>query len=100
MALKKTLTTLAILTFTAAAISAAAGVGQETPFDCGATVLAKCESCHYKNRVCEQLGRKSVRKWRATIKRMIRHGAIVGKEEAEALAQCLAELKPGTDFCR
>jgi|GEM_PF-2601963 len=80
--------------------------GQATPktaankaFDCRRTLDSKCEVCHYKTRICNQLGRKSLNKWRATIKRMVRHGAIIGKKEAEALAQCLDKSRPGADIC-
>jgi len=60
-------------------------------------MLNRCQSCHYLDRVCGQIGEKSKRRWAATLKRMVkRRGADLNKEEQEFLLDCL--LTPAPDI--
>ena len=93
--------TAAVIAF--AATGAMAGEGGNKAAGnggCVAALKAHCEECHYPARICARLGRTSERKWRSIIGRMIRHGAKVDKKTARRLARCLAELEPGSEFCR
>ena len=62
---------------------------------CENILVTKCSDCHYLNRVCSKLGKKSKSGWRRSIKRMIRKGAILSKEEQTLLVQCLHEKQEG-----
>ncbi len=101
--MKKTILLLIIIVLGTAVV--ATGATKKTnsdkkKFNCVAVVNNKCETCHYKSRICAQLGRRNRRKWRTTIKRMVSHGAIMEKDEIEALARCLAASRKNADICR
>ena len=69
----------------------------ESKPECAELLLDRCESCHYLSRVCDQLGKKSKRRWRATMKRMVkRRGAELNKDEQVFLVDCL--LAPAPDI--
>jgi len=60
----------------------------------------RCQQCHYLERVCQELEKKSKRRWNATLKRMVkRRGATLSKEEHGILLGCLsppsADVKEG-----
>ena len=77
--------------------------GQEPlPGDaCEATLVNKCSSCHHLTRVCQKLGKKGKGDWRRSIKRMIRKGAVLSKEEEKLLIQCLYKQQEGAqNACR
>ena len=55
----------------------------------------RCQKCHYLERVCQELEKKSKRKWAATLKRMVkRRGATLGAEEHTILLECLSPPSP------
>jgi len=61
---------------------------------CTQLLLGRCETCHYLSRVCQRLGKKSKRRWRRTLKNMVRYGAILSKAEMKQLADCLHRQTP------
>ncbi|MGV1100564.1 hypothetical protein ACUUL3_14305 [Thiovibrio sp. JS02] len=65
---------------------------------CAALLDSRCQSCHYKSRICQKLGRKNVRGWQRTIRNMIRHGARLSAAEGKTLAECLAAAPAGAEF--
>ena len=75
---------------------AGTGMAEEVPKSaCGDLFLTRCESCHYLERVCSQVGEKSKRRWKATLKRMVkRRGAELSGEEQEILLECLTAPDP------
>jgi len=63
--------------------------------DCAEILQNRCQSCHYLARVCSQVGEKSKRRWKTTLKRMVNiHGAEVSAEELKSLLNCLATPTP------
>ena len=78
--------------------SGAAEIG-EVPSDavCSSIVDAKCVRCHYKTRICDALGTKSVGNWKRTIKFMVKQGAQLSEDERNKLIACLAALPKGSD---
>ncbi len=63
---------------------------------CGELLQKRCQSCHYLNRVCTKVGKYSKRRWKATLKRMVkRRGAILDREEQKILTECL--VLPSSD---
>jgi len=71
------------------------GVQAESKAGCAELLLNRCQSCHYLDRVCAQVGEKSKRRWDATIKRMVkRRGADLNKEEQPFLLDCLVAPAP------
>ncbi len=73
-------------------------VATSTNGDCQATINAKCVKCHYKTRICDALGTKSKRKWKRTIKFMVKQGAQLSKEEQVLVADCLSTMPKGSDI--
>ncbi|MDH5523943.1 MAG: hypothetical protein OEY01_08110 [Desulfobulbaceae bacterium] len=65
---------------------------------CIAILDANCVACHYKSRICQQLGKKNEKKWQRTIKNMIRHGVKISKEDRSTLVECLVKAQPGTEY--
>ncbi len=62
---------------------------------CAELLQSRCQECHYLSRVCEQVGERSRRGWKATLKRMInRRGAEVTDAERKILLDCLAVPAP------
>ena len=58
---------------------------------CGELLQKRCQSCHYLSRVCIKVGKYSKRRWKATLKRMVkRRGATLNREELKLLTECLA----------
>lgn len=58
--------------------------------DCADLITGRCETCHYKTRICDALGKKSRWRWKGTIKNMVRKGAILSKDEQNTLLACLS----------
>jgi hypothetical protein len=71
--------------------------GQSVGPDCQAIIDVKCVKCHYKTRICDALGTKSKRKWKRTIKFMVRQGANLTQDEQKNVAECLSRLPKGSD---
>jgi hypothetical protein len=63
---------------------------------CSSIINAKCIRCHYKTRICDALGTKSVRKWKKTITFMVRRGAELTEDEQNKVAACLSSLPQGS----
>ena len=72
----------------------------ETPPDavCSSIVDAKCVECHYKTRICDALGTKSVGNWKRTIKFMVKQGAQLTEDEKNKVIACLSSLPKGSDI--
>jgi hypothetical protein len=64
---------------------------------CRSIVDSKCVKCHYKTRICNALGTKSIRKWKQTVKFMIRLGADLTEDEINKVIDCLSSLPEGSD---
>jgi hypothetical protein len=69
-----------------------------TPSDavCGSLIDDKCVQCHYKTRICDALGTKSVREWMRSIKFMIKQGAQLTEDEQNKVVACLSSLPKGS----
>lgn len=82
-----------------AACSGPAQIG-ETPLaaECNTLIDTKCTKCHYKTRICNVLGTKSVGKWHRTIKFMIRQGAQLTDDERNKVVACLATMPRNSDI--
>ena len=63
---------------------------------CTALVDAKCVMCHYKTRICDALGTKSVREWKKTLKFMVKQGAELSQDEQNKVLACLSSLPKGS----
>jgi hypothetical protein len=64
---------------------------------CRAIVDTKCVKCHYKTRICDVLGTKSVSKWEKTIKFMKKQGAQLTDDEQNKVIACLSSLPKGSN---
>jgi hypothetical protein len=100
--MKKSILYLFLVMITFLLISACSGpeVTGEAPSEavCSAIVDAKCVRCHYKTRICDALGTKSVRKWEKTLKFMIKQGAALSEDEQKKVLACLSSLPAGSDI--
>ena len=69
--------------------------------ECLEQLEQKCTSCHYNTRICKKLEKKNKRAWKKTVKRMLRYGMEMDKQEQEKIVDCLLALKeePGP-FCK
>ena len=65
---------------------------------CAPLIDSKCTTCHYKSRICKKLGKKNKRKWKRTIKNMLRHGATISKDEQKTLLECLVKAPQGAEY--
>lgn len=81
-----------------AACSGTAEIG-EAPSDavCKSLVDAKCVQCHYKTRICDALGTKSVGNWKRSIKFMLKQGAQLTEDEQNKVIACLSSLPRGSE---
>lgn len=83
---------IVLLSFTVVGIAAAQNDVKPT---CVELLQLRCQECHYLNRVCKQVGERSKRGWKATLKRMVnRRGAEVSEDEKKILLDCLATPAP------
>jgi hypothetical protein len=88
----KTIVVMALLCFWTGSVFAASESGSE----CRELLVAKCQTCHYLERVCSKVGKKSKRRWKATVKRMVkRRGAELEVDEQMLLVQCLSAPDQG-----
>lgn len=62
----------------------------EQPATCNELLNQRCTVCHYMTRICQNLGQKSQRQWKKTVKTMKNRGAIISKAELDTLVNCLA----------
>ena len=65
---------------------------------CSALINAKCVRCHYKTRICDALGTKSVANWKRSIKFMLKQGAQLTEDEQDKIVACLSSLPKGSDI--
>ena len=63
---------------------------------CSAIVDVKCVQCHYKTRICDALGTKSVGKWKKSVTYMIKQGAQLTEDEQSKVIACLSSLPAGS----
>ena len=64
---------------------------------CSSIIDAKCTRCHYKTRICDALGTKSVSQWVRSIKFMIKQGAQLTEEEQSKVIACLSSQPKGSN---
>ena len=68
--------------------------------DCVDLLEKNCTSCHYNTRICNKIGKKNKRKWKTSIKRMLRYGLKIDKNIQDEIASCLVSMdKDDTKFC-
>ena len=80
-----------------AACGSTADIGEAPPDAvCSSLVNEKCVKCHYKTRICDALGTKSVGKWKSTIKFMLKQGAQLSAAEQNTVIACLSSLPKGS----
>jgi hypothetical protein len=80
-----------------AACGGTADIGPPPPDTvCVSLVNAKCVKCHYKTRICDALGTKSVAQWKRSIKFMIKQGAQLTEDEQNKVIACLSSLPEGS----
>ena len=81
-------------------LTACSGSGNigEVPPDavCSSMINAKCTRCHYKTRICDALGTKSVGKWKKTITFMVKQGAELTQDDQNKIVGCLSSLPQGS----
>jgi hypothetical protein len=88
-----------LLSVLVSACSGSNEIGEIPPDDvCSSIVDTKCTQCHYKTRICDALGTKSVSKWRKTIKFMMRQGAGLSEDEQQKVVACLSSLPSGSEI--
>lgn len=92
---------LAALTMVMGLAALSLTVPAQSAQDCTDQLLATCTSCHYQNRICEKLDKKSRRDWQVSIKRMLRYGLVLDEAGQGKILECLAALKKDhTKLCR
>jgi hypothetical protein len=86
--------------FVITACSSSAPEKVEAPSEsvCSSIINVKCVSCHYKTRICDALGTKSVRQWNKSIKYMVKLGAQLSADEQNKVIACLTSLPRGSDI--
>lgn len=98
---KKSKLYLLLLPFIFVLVSACGGpseIGKIPPESvCSSIIDVKCVKCHYKTRICDALGTKSVRQWDKSIKFMIKQGAQLSADEQSKVLACLSSLPQGSD---
>jgi len=72
-----------------------AGAQTEVKTNCLELLQANCQECHYLSRVCKEVGERSKRGWKSTLKRMIeKRGAEVTDADRSKLLGCLVTPAP------
>ena len=61
-----------------------------------------CTGCHYNTRICNKIGKKNKRKWKSSVKRMLRYGLKIDKKAQSSIVDCLVSLEKKEDskFCK
>jgi hypothetical protein len=79
------------------ACSGSANIGEVPPETvCSSMINAKCTQCHYKTRICDALGTKSVGKWKKSITYMVKQGAELTQDDQNKVVACLISLPKGS----
>ena len=96
--IKSKLYLLLLLTFIFLSACSSATKMEDVPSEavCSSIIDVKCVKCHYKTRICDALGTKSIRKWQKTIKLMTKQGAQLTEEEKNKVIACLSSLPAGS----
>ena len=70
--------------------------------DCNDLLEKNCTSCHYNTRICNKIGKKNKRKWKTSVKRMLRYGLKIDKKAQGSIVDCLVSLDKKEDplFCK
>lgn len=89
---------LSVFLYAACSGSSEVEVAQSPAGDCRTIIDSKCVSCHYKTRICDALGTKSKRKWKRSIKFMVKQGAKLSKVEQETVVECLSVMPKGSEI--
>jgi hypothetical protein len=90
-------TTVILLVIISAACSGTGNIGEPPPEAvCSSIINAKCTRCHYKTRICDALGTKSVRQWKKSTIFMVRQGAELTEDEQNKVVACLSSLPQGS----
>ena len=89
---------LSVFLYAACGGSSEVEVAQSAAGDCRTIIDSKCVKCHYKTRVCDALGTKSKRKWKRSIKFMVKQGAELSKDDQLALVECLSTMPKGSEI--
>lgn len=90
-------TTIIMLVIISAACSGTGNIGQTPPEAvCSSMINAKCTRCHYKTRICDALGTKSVRQWKKSTTFMVKQGAELTEDELNKVVACLNSLPQGS----
>ena len=59
---------------------------------CGELVKNKCTSCHFETRICQKVKKgKGKGSWKRSITSMVRHGAVIDKDDQKRLLSCLSK---------
>lgn len=66
--------------------------------DCAVLLNTRCDTCHYRARICQALGEKSKREWQRTVKTMVRYGVKLTKDQQNILASCLYKAPKKAKF--
>jgi len=100
--IKKSLLCIFLLQLVLVMMSACSGSNKvgEIPPDavCSSLIDTKCTRCHYKTRICNALGTKSVSEWRNTIKFMMSQGAGLTEDEQQKVVACLSSQPAGSNI--
>ena len=63
-------------------------------------LLNRCDQCHDKERICENLGR-STKYWKGTLKYMVSNGAEISTDENAVMTACLStKSEDAQKFCK
>ncbi len=90
-----------VIIFIALFLMSAQTLTSKAAGNCDYILNTKCTTCHNLGRICRKLGKKKKSKWTTTIKRMVRHGAPLSKDEVQELAACLTEQNASVkDACK
>ena len=82
----------------AAALALGVVAGAE---DMGADIGRTCAACHPAKPVCRELGAKDAAAWKATVERMVGHGAKLPADRVGAAVEYLASARADqAPFCR
>ena len=88
---------LFLVTLVVLGLAGIASAAEKQPTACMDLYLKRCDQCHYMDRVCKQVEKRSARGWKKTIERMVKvRGAEVSEAEKEQLVECLAA--PASDI--
>ena len=88
---------MALIFYFLTACSGSANIGEVPPEAvCSSMINAKCTRCHYKTRICDALGTKSVGKWKKTITFMVKQGAELTQDDQNKVVACLISLPKGS----